>query len=144
MSMRRLIKRLEEAKNSEYDTIMAAIADRVTRKGPKGIYYALDDLLREAFKDKKWKQSVVVKVIKDIAAVDDLAELSLSTGEAMPTFRTGFMKHSMPKYIEAAQNGYAETKNTPEEDAATERMAEIAKAKADWAVLGKRVGLFGK
>lgn len=146
MGMRHLIERLEEAKNSDYDAMMAAIADRVTRKGPKGIYYAIDDLLREASKDKS-KQGTLVKILKEIEANGGLTGLRLSTGEPMPNFKTGFMKDGMRRYIEAAQNGDAVVKNTPEEDAAIaefERRVEIARAKADWAVLGKKVGLFDK
>lgn len=165
MGMRHLIERLEEANNGDYDTMMAAIADRVTRKGPKGIHLAIDDLLREASKDKS-KRGTLVKILKEIDANGGLTGLRLSTGEPMPNFKIGFMKDKMPRYIEAAQNGDERVKRTPEEDAASadferrakeaferqkaddpdkaRRVAEIAKAKADWAVLGKKVGLFGK
>jgi len=148
MSMERLIGRvMAEAKDGgDYDTMMAAIADRVTRKGPKGLYFAFDDLLREASKDRS-KRSVLVKILKEIEANGGLTGLRLSTGEQMPNFKTGFLQDRMGRYIEAAQNGDERIKNTPDEDAAIadfDRRVEIAKAKADWAVLGKKVGLFGK
>ena len=165
MSMRHLIERLEEANNGDYGTMMMAIADRVTRKGPKGLYFAFDDLLREASKDKS-KRGTLVRVLKDIEANGGLTGLRLPTGERMPDFKTGFLQDRMGRYIEAAQNGDERVKRTPEEDAASadferrakeaferqkaedpdkaRRVAEIAKAKADWAVLGKKVGLFGK
>lgn len=158
--------RLSEAKDGgDYGTMMMAIADRVTRKGPKGIYYAFDDLLREASKDRS-KRGTLVRILKDIEANGGLTGLRLPTGEQMPNFKTGFMGDGMRRYIEAAQNGDDRVKPTPEEDAASadferrakeaferqkaedpdkaRRVAEIAKAKADWAVLGKKVGLFGK
>ena len=118
MSMKRLIARLSEDYGGGGDegddfteVVLAKIAERLKRKGPKGVLYAMDDLLIDASKNP-WQRSLLVKAFKKIE--DD-------NGVEGYIFNHG-MQNTMIRYIEAAKQGSARIAADPKRDAEYEAM----------------------
>ena len=125
MSMRRLIGRLSEdyggggggEEGDDYtEVVLAKIAERLNRKGPKGVLYAMDDLLIDASKNP-WQRSLLVKAFKKIA--DD-------NGVEGYRFNSAMQK-TMSRYIEAANKG-------------SNRIAADPEAEAEYEVIMRKFG----